>query len=120
MSSLEMTSTGLTDAAFVAFKFEMTKFAASRISTFRKLGKDPSHWNLDAPGTDKAETTASVETLKEALEMKFLRYCDPSQPLHLVLSLVGRYSMNIVTFLSHRPRRWAQMEHVPPTERALV
>ncbi|KAH3934527.1 hypothetical protein HBH70_048500 [Parastagonospora nodorum] len=120
MSSLEITSTGLTDAAFVAFKFEMTKFAAGRISIFRKRGIDSSQWNLDIPGNDKEEIQTSAETLREALEMKYLRYCDPSQPLHLVLLLVGRYGMNIVTFLTHHPRRWAKMEHVTPTERVLV
>jgi hypothetical protein len=120
MTSLETITPGLTDASFVAFKFEMTKFAATRIAGFRKLGKDPSQWNLDTPDNDKVETKASVETLGDALEMKYLRYCDPSQPLHLMLLLVGRYGMNIVTFLTHHPRRWSTMEHVPPAERTLI
>jgi hypothetical protein len=120
MTSLESENAGLTDASFVAFKFEMTKFAASRITNFRKLGKDPSEWNLDTADNDQDETRASVWTLQEALEMKYLRYCDPSQPLHLVLLLIGRYAINIVSFLTHHPRRWATMEHVPLTERTLV
>jgi hypothetical protein len=120
MTSLEPATTGLTDASFVAFKFEMTKFAGSRIANFRKLGKDPSDWNLDTADNDKDETRASVKILQETLEMKYLRYCDPSQPLHLALLLIGRYGMNIVTFLTHHPRRWATMAHVPLTERTLV
>jgi hypothetical protein len=120
MSSLEEVTSGLTDASFIAFKFEMTSFAASRVAAFRKLGKDPSHWNLDTQDNDKAETKSAVKTLEATLEMKYLRYCDPSRPLHLVLLLVGRYGMNIVTFLTHHPRRWATMKHVSQSERDLV
>jgi hypothetical protein len=120
MTSLEPVVTGLTDASFIAFKFEMTNFAASRIAAFRKLGKDPSEWNLDTPDNDRAETKSATETLEETLEMKYLRYCDASRPLHLLLLLVGRYGMNIVTFLTHHPRRWTTMEHVPQSERVLV
>jgi hypothetical protein len=120
MISLEVVSTGITDASFIAFKFEMTNFAASRVAAFRKLGKDPSEWNLDTPDNDRVETKSAVEALEERLEMNYLRYCDPSQPLHLMLLLVGRYGMNTVTFLTHHPRRWASMEHVPLSERTLV
>jgi hypothetical protein len=110
----------LSDAAFVAFKFEMTNFAASRIAMFRKKGTHPSQWNLDTPDNDQAELKSAIKELETSLEMKYLRYCDPSQPLHLVLLLVGRYGMNVVTFLTHHPRRWATMEYVPQSERALV
>jgi hypothetical protein len=120
MSSIVAETNKLSDAAFVAFKFEMTKFAASRIAAFRKKGKHPSQWNLDTPDNDKAELKSAVEELEASLEMKYLRYCDPSQPLHLVLLLVGRYGMNVVTFLSHHPRRWATMEYVTQTEREIV
>ncbi|KAH7396762.1 hypothetical protein DE146DRAFT_763878 [Phaeosphaeria sp. MPI-PUGE-AT-0046c] len=91
MVSLESKSRGLTDASFVAFKFEMTEFAAARIARFRHLGKDPSQWNLDAPDLDKAVIKTEISVLEDKLEKKYLRYCDPSQPLHLVLLLVGRY-----------------------------
>jgi hypothetical protein len=120
ISSLEVASFGLTDSTFLAFKFEMTNFAASRIAAFRKLGKGPSQWNLDTLDNDKVETESAIEALQGRLEMKYLRYCDPSQPLHLMLLLVGRYGMNVVTFLTHHPRRWATMEHVPSSERTLV
>ncbi|KAL5116389.1 hypothetical protein ACEQ8H_005737 [Pleosporales sp. CAS-2024a] len=120
MLSLESTKTGLTDAAFVACKFEMTQFAALRIASFRKQGKEPSQWNLDTPSSDRGETQASAETLEETIEIKYMRYCDPSQPLHLVLLLVGRYGLNIVAFLRNHPRRWATMTHVPLTERTAV
>jgi hypothetical protein len=120
MPSIVAETTKLSDAAFIAFKFEMTKFAASQIAAFREKGKHPSQWNLDTPDNDKAGLKSAVEELETNLEMKYLRYCDPSQPLHLILLLVGRYGMNVVTFLSHHPRRWATMEHVPQTERKLV
>jgi hypothetical protein len=91
MVSLDPISIGLTDASFVAFKFEMTEFAADRVAEFRRLGKEPGQWNLDTPDLDKAKTKAATSALEDKLEKKYLRYCDPSQPLHLLLLLVGRY-----------------------------
>jgi hypothetical protein len=120
MTSLEPVNAGLTNASLVAFKFEMTKFAGGRIANFRKLGKNPSDWNLDTADNDNDEARASMKTLQNTLETKYLRYCDPSQPLHLALLLIGRYGMNIVTFLTHHPRRWTARNNVPLTERTLV
>jgi hypothetical protein len=34
--------------------------------------------------------------------------------------LVGRYGMNVVTFLTHHPRGWTSMSHVSASERQLV
>jgi hypothetical protein len=120
MSSVVAEANKLTDSVFVVFKFEMTNFAASRIAMFRKQGKDPSQWDLDTPDSDRTELKSAVEELETTLEIKYLRYCDPSQPLQLALLLVGRYAMNVVTFLTHHPRRWATMEYVSLSERKLV
>lgn len=43
MMSLDSKPSGLTDASFIAFKFEMTEFAAARIARFRHLGQLSMH-----------------------------------------------------------------------------
>jgi hypothetical protein len=118
MTSLVDESDKVTDILFVAFRCEMTNFAASRVAEFRKQGKDPSMWALHTQD-QSAKARAFIE-LQDTLETKYLRYCDPSQPLHLLTMLVGRYGMNVVKFLTHHPRKWISLEQTPLEERKLV
>ena len=120
MPSLPVESNKLTDMAFVALRYELTNFAAARVASFRQQGKDPSQWNLHASGSDKAKVDGAFRELEEILETKYIRYCDPSQPLHLMTMLMARSAMNIVRFLTHHPRRWASIEQTPVSERQWV
>ena len=120
MPSLPPESQILTDVVFVVFRYELTKLAAGRIARFREQGKDSSQWNLHASGSDKVEIDQAFREVEEILETKYIRYCDPSQPLHLLTMVIARFSMNIVRFLTHHPRRWASIEQTPISERQWV
>ncbi|KAF2025879.1 hypothetical protein EK21DRAFT_75330 [Setomelanomma holmii] len=118
MTAINGESGKVTDVVFVAFRCEMTNFAASCVAEFRKQGKDPSMWALH--NQDQAEKARAFEKLQDTLETKYLRYCDPSRPLHLLTMLVGRYGMNVVKFLTNHPRKWISLEQTPLEERKLV
>lgn len=118
MTSLADEPDRVTDILFVAFRCEMTNFAASRVAEFRKQGKDPSMWALHTQ--DQSAKTRAFSELQNTLETKYLRYCDPSQPLHLLTMLVGRYGMNVVKFLTNHPRKWISLDQTPLEERKLV
>ena len=120
MPSLPAEPNKLTDTAFVALKCELTNFAAGRVASFRQQGKDSSQWNLHLSGSDKANIDDAFRELEEVLETKYLRYCDPSQPLHLMTMLMARSAMNVVRFLTHHPRRWTSIEQTPVSERQWV
>ena len=120
MPSLVAESNTLTDIVFVALRHELANFAAGRIARFRQQGKSSSQWDLHASGSEKVEIDEAFRELEEILETKYLRYCDPSQPLHLMTMLTARFSMNIVRFLIHHPRRWASIEQTPLSERQSV
>lgn len=120
MPSLVAESNTLTDFTFLALRYELTKFAAARVARFRQDGKNSSQWGLHAPGSDKVEIDKAFRGVEETLETKYIRYCDPSQPLHLLTMLVARFAMNVVRFLTHHPRRWASIEQTPVSERQWV
>ncbi|KAH7166408.1 mitogen-activated protein kinase [Dactylonectria macrodidyma] len=121
MSSLPDDIIGLTDVAFVALRYEMSSFAAGRVTKFRQQGKNFSHWDRDfATGADNTDITENLAEIEAVIEMKYLRYCDPSQPLHLMTMLMARSSMNSIRFLTHHPRRWASIEKTPLSERQYV
>ncbi|MCJ1472458.1 hypothetical protein MMC13_001106 [Lambiella insularis] len=118
--SLLAESNVLTDAVFVAVRHELTNFAAARIASFRQQGKIHRQWDLHTVGSDKVKMDEAFKEIEELLETKYLRYCDPSQPLHLLTILVARSAINLIRFLTHHPRRWASMEQTPLSERQWV
>lgn len=120
MPSLVAESNTLTDMIFITIRHQFTNFAVGLIARFREQGKSSSQHDLSASGNDKLEIDKAFKEFEETLEMKFLRYCDPSQPLQLLSMLVTRFGMNVIRFLSHHPRGWASIEQTPLSERQWV
>lgn len=121
MSSLPPEPKSLTDISFVALKYDLMNFATSRVARFRQQGKNISQWDRDlASESDKLVTDETLKEIESLIEVKYLRYCDPSQPLHLMIMLMGRCAMNTIRFLTHHPRRWASIEQTPVSERQWV
>ena len=120
MPSLPLEGNTMKDAVFVSMRYELIGFAGAQIARFRQQGKTPSQWDLHGAGSDKAEIYKAFEGVEETLESKYLRYCDPSQPLHLMAMVTARQSLNLVRFLTHHPRRWASLEQTPLSEREWI
>ena len=121
MPSLPAESETLTDTAFVSLKYELVNFAAARVTKFRQQGKSSSQWDQDlALESDKVEMDEAFREIEGFLEIKYLRYCDPSRPLHLITMLMARAAMNTIRFLTHHPRRWASIKQTPLSERQWV
>lgn len=120
MSSILAESHALTDVVFVALIYELVKLAAGLVAKLRLQEKNSGQWDLHASGSGKVEIQEALKEIEEHLEMKYLRYCDPSQPLHLMTMLMARSSMNHVRFLTNHPRRWASMKQTPLSERQFV
>jgi hypothetical protein len=120
MTLLMAESNTLTDVGFVAMRHELATFAAARIAKFRQQGKSSSQFHLHASGNDKIDIEDAFKEVEEILEMKYLRYCDPSLPLHLMVMLIARLSINVIRFLTHHPRRWASIQQTPSSERQWI
>ncbi len=88
MVSLTAESNTLTDAVFISMKCDLLKFAADHIAKFHREGNDSGSWELYMTGSGGAEADQSFREIKELLETKYLRYCDPSRPLHLMAMLM--------------------------------
>jgi hypothetical protein len=121
MPSLTAETNKVTDAVFVAPLYELNKFAGRFIARFRQQGKTTSQWDLHGLSNCKAEEEEQAfKEVEEVLETRYLRYCDPSQPLHLLTMLLLRLSMNKIQFLMSHPRQWASIEQTPLPERQRV
>ena len=88
----------MTDNIFIAVRYDLMNFAAARIARFREQGKNSSQWDMAITGPDGDEIGKAVEETEEMLETKYIRYCDPSQPLQLMTLLAARSSINQIRF----------------------
>ncbi|KAI4603935.1 hypothetical protein KJ359_000057 [Pestalotiopsis sp. 9143b] len=120
MASPAVPSNVMTDSVLLALKGELLHFAADRITNFRRQGRAPGDWELHMRGNDSTEVDRLLKEIEETLETKYIRYCDPSRPLHLMTMLMCRSSLNIIRLLSHHPRRWAKFEQAPISEQHWV
>lgn len=114
-------SDSLTDMTFLTIKYELLQFAATRVAEFQRLGKDLGKWDDElASEGNKADTDQSWKEIEEHLETKYLRRCDPSQPLQLMSMLMARAAIDTIRFMTHHPRRWGSIDQSPPAERQWV
>ena len=120
MSSPAVSSTKLTDMVFFALRLELATFAMRNGARFLKQEKDVSQWDDLMSRIDQSAKDEYIKEIEEIMETKYLRYCDPSQPLQLMTMLVARSSLNLIRFMTCHPRRWVSQEQMPETERAYV
>ncbi|CAK7214712.1 hypothetical protein SEUCBS140593_002283 [Sporothrix eucalyptigena] len=66
-------------------------------------------------GSDGSADSDDLQALEHHLETRYLRYCDPSRPLHLMATLMMRCALNILRFMARHPRR----QHQQTTEERL-
>ena len=64
-----------------------------------------------------AERDEFIDELENRLEEKFLRYCDPSAPVQLLTSIIGRIMCKSMRIMAHHPRRYASEKDIPDSER---
>lgn len=109
-----------TDMVFCVLRSELGAFAANHAQKFMLSNGNVGLWNDYTPARDTEEKDAVVESLKEMFELKYLRHCDPSQPLQLITLLFARSAIHVGHFVSHHPRRWTTIEAIPQSEQDYV
>lgn len=109
-----------TDMIFCMLRPELASFAAGHVARVRQQGKDSYIWDDRASRNDIREKEEFTKQMQEILETKYLRYCEPSQPLQLMTMLFARFILNVGYFLAHHPRRWTSEEPASESEQQYV
>jgi hypothetical protein len=120
MTQAPIESTKPTEMLFCILRSDLANFAAAVMNNVRKQGSVGFTSEEYTAMDDLKRKDDFIKELENMLETKYLRFCDPSQPLQFLTLIGGRFSLNIVRFVSHHPRRWANMEHVPASEQQFV
>ncbi|KAL9066410.1 MAG: hypothetical protein Q9157_007144 [Trypethelium eluteriae] len=113
-------STKPTEMIWIMFRSDLSSFAATQKVKMQKLGKAMATSEEYVAMDDLQIKDGFIKKLEDMLETKYLRFCDPTQPLQLMTSISIRAAINLVSFLAHHPRRWAHLDQVPPAEQQLV
>ncbi|OQU94074.1 Fungal specific transcription factor domain-containing protein isoform 2 [Cladophialophora immunda] len=96
------------------------------IEFLRKLAPPLSngvHWDtLTSPDITTAKKDGVISQMEDLWERKYLRYCDPSNPLHTFASIMMRSCICKMKLLAHSPRRRiaGRRVKIPQTEREIV
>ncbi|KFY35514.1 hypothetical protein V494_05852 [Pseudogymnoascus sp. VKM F-4513 (FW-928)] len=113
-------STRPTEMIWCMFRAELAEFASAQIARMPKLDKSL-FTNHEYTAMNNVEIKeAYIHGLIDDLETKYLRFCDPSQPLQLMVLFGARCAANIVRFMAYHPRKWASQDQVPASEQQLV
>jgi hypothetical protein len=109
-----------TEMIWCMFRSELAAFAAGLMARIPKLGKAAFTSEEYTAMDDLRAKDAFIKELEDVIETKYLRFCDPSQPLQFMVLLGARLSTNLVRFIAHHPRRWASLGQVPVLEQQFV
>jgi hypothetical protein len=113
-------STKPTEMTWCSMRSDLATFAAGQIAKMKNESQLKFTSEEYAALDDMKMKDDFIKGLEDLLETKYLRFCDPSQPLQFLTLLGARMATNIVRFVAHHPRRWANLDHVPPSERQFV
>jgi len=109
-----------TEMIWCTFRTELASFAANQIARIGHLGKPACTSDEYVAMDDLKFKDIFIKELEDVIETKYLRFCDPCDPLQLMTLVGARCAMNLVRFMAHHPRRWTKLEHVPVAEQQLV
>ena len=113
-------STKPTEMLWIVFRSDLASFAATQKVKMQKLGK-PMLTSEEYVAMDDLKIKDSfIKNMEDMIETKYLRFCDPSQPLQLMTLIGARTATNLMRFLAHHPRRWTKIDQVPAPEQQLV
>ena len=120
LSSPPATTDRATDMVFCALRFELRSYWTSNTVKQRQQGKDNCLWDSCGSSAVMKERDEAIDESERILETKYVRYCDPSQPIQLMATLIARAAVSATRLLAHHPRKWVSEEQIPESERQYV
>lgn len=118
MVELPAEQDGATEMLHCLIRYEVGNFLKSGGA---KSTIDGSWQNFQSSEVSLKDKEKAIQALEELFERKFLRYCDPSIPLHFISALVASSTACKLRFRAYHPRHhWARGENVLPEEKDML
>ncbi|KAH7309934.1 putative C6 transcription factor [Rhexocercosporidium sp. MPI-PUGE-AT-0058] len=118
MVDLPPESNGITSIVVSLIRCEFAGFLRKLSSPFPN---DVRWETLTNPDITLAKKDSMINQLEDRLERKYLRFCDPSNTLHHLVSIMVRSAICKIKLFAHNPRRFANRGvRVPQSERDII
>jgi hypothetical protein len=110
--------TKITPIVVCLIRCELIEF----LRKFSPISSNDIRWEvLGSDSISTEQKDALLDQLEDLLERKYLRYCDPAEPLHTMCSIMVRSAVAKMKLFAHHPRRYADKGiKIPQSERELV
>lgn len=118
MKDFPIPRTGNTEMIFVLARYEINNFLKSAQAP---TGFKGSWQDLTKSSVALTLKDATIDSLVQSLESKFIQYCDPNIPLHLLTIGLARIACCKMRLAAHHPRNYAGgIAGMPPAEREML
>ncbi|KAF4628725.1 hypothetical protein G7Y89_g9431 [Cudoniella acicularis] len=109
---------GATEMIFCSMRYEVAQALRKRGS----FTKDSDATWLNPTGPELlAEKDKSINELEKKFQDKYIRFCDPSIPLHLLSIYVAKIAICSMRIMAHHPRQYPDMgASLPQTEKDML
>jgi hypothetical protein len=104
MREMPLEHTGITEMVFCLVRYQFGNFLRGGITN--GTGFDGNWARLSSNSVPLAEKDQLLDELESTLETKFLRYCDPLIPLHMLSATVARTAICKMRLVAHHPRQY--------------
>lgn len=111
--------TGLTEMAFCMLRLEIGRFMRhpNSLGTF----DGEIHHGFDSIAVSLSEKDKVIDELERSLERKYLRFCDPMIPLHVLVTCVARCALYKLRLIAHHPRQYSEgLKSMPQREKDML
>lgn len=105
-----------TDMIFCSLRFDLRTYW-TRIAATQPQQSNGWPWTTDLAMNERDK---AVDDFENFLETKYIRYCDPSQPIQLLATLLARTAVSTTRLIAHHPRTWLSDNQIPDSERRFV
>lgn len=110
--------TGITSVVLCLIRYDIVDFLRKAKSQF---SYDVGWENLTGPSVTPAERDNLIKQVEDILERKYLRYFDPSNPLHYFSSVLARSAICKMNLYAYNPRQFANCgAKVPQRARDII
>lgn len=120
LSSLPPARDKATDMIFCALRYDLRSYWMMKALERRQHGKDDSFLPSFVSSADISARDKDIDEFEQILETRYVRYCDPSQPIQLMATIVARAAVNTTRLIAHHPRRLGIEEQIPESERRYI
>ncbi|GFF89694.1 uncharacterized transcriptional regulatory protein C139.03 [Aspergillus udagawae] len=105
MTDLPPERNGITPISLCLIRYEIM----ISLHDFKTSSAADMRWEvLLGPNVPPAKKDNIISQIEDHLEQKYLRYCDPANPLHTFVSIMIRFSICKMKLVAHNPRQFAR------------